>query len=106
LGSKDYYLTLLINRGGVDYGSKQNILGCGGDMMNTKDTIDVLKYHYNIKEGLFKSVVELLERGEKYEIMWEKSKKDLLRASARNWKVSLESVISEIKKLEQEYFPR
>ena len=35
--------------------------------MNTKETIDVLKYHYNIKEGLFKNVVNLLERGEKIE---------------------------------------
>jgi len=35
--------------------------------MNTKDTIDVLKYHFNIKMGLFKSVVGLLQCGKKIE---------------------------------------
>lgn len=33
--------------------------------MDMKDTIDVLEYHFNTKEGLYKSVVELLKRGEK-----------------------------------------
>lgn len=33
--------------------------------MDTKDTIDTLRYHFNTKMGLMKSVVELLQRGEK-----------------------------------------
>lgn len=40
--------------------------------MNTKDTIEVLEYHFNTKEGLYKSVVKLLKRGERYEQMWKK----------------------------------
>ena len=56
--------------------------------------------------GGLREVVSLLERGEKYEKMWEKSKKDLLRASVKNWKVSLKQIILEIKKLEQKYFPK
>ena len=44
--------------------------------MNTKDTIDVIKYHYNIKEGLFKSVVELLLEGEVYRQMIAKMKNE------------------------------
>ena len=44
--------------------------------MNTKDTIDVIKYHYNIKEGLFKSIVELLLEGEVYRQMIAKMKNE------------------------------
>jgi len=82
--------------------------------MNTKEAIEVCKCILNWPNltigtteeniGGLREVISLLERSEKYEIMWKKSKKDLLRASVNNWKVSLESVISEIKKLEQEYF--
>ncbi len=42
---------------------------------------------------------------EKYEKMWNKSKKDLSRASVLNWEVSLKQIILEINKLEQKYFP-
>lgn len=44
--------------------------------MDTKDTIDVLKYHFNIKMGVMKSVIKLLEEGEKYKQMWKELEKE------------------------------
>ena len=71
---------------------------------------EVIKKVRNLNEILceetISDIVSALERGKKYEVMWNKSKKDLSRASVENWKVSLKQIILEIKKLEQKYFPK
>ena len=52
------------------------------------------------------TIIRPLQRGEKYERMWEECKKDISRASVENWKVSAERFVLEMKKLEQKYFSK
>jgi len=58
----------------------------------------------DIKE--FDEIVYLLQRGEAFEKMWERIKRDLLNASVNNWGITADKVITEIKKAEQKYFPK
>jgi len=49
------------------------------------------------------SIIELLQRGEKYEAMWEKDLKDRMRNStASAW----ETLVNAINDIEQKYFPK
>lgn len=83
--------------------------------METKEAVEFIEIEKRIICGCatqcleakgFNKVITLLKQGEKYKQMWEKSKKDLLHASVENWKVSLEQIILEIKKLEEKHFPK
>ena len=86
--------------------------------MNTFEAIGILKEYTgykgdkwevsmtaeDIKE--FDEIVYLLQRGEAFEKMWERIKRDLLNASVNNWGITAGEVITEIKKAEQRYFPK
>ena len=93
--------------------------------METKKAIEFLTHYRRLYHDVsymdeIDEVIELLQRGEKFEEkfleifnenkklwqMWDECKKDITRASVENWKVSAERFALEMRKLEQKYFPK
>lgn len=72
--------------------------------MNTKEAIEVLNNHrkytkYTLIDGELDGIIDLLQRGEKVEAMWQSLKYDICRMEEDDW-------LDTIYKLEQKYFPK